>query len=341
MKITKGKVARPQRVVLYSVEGVGKTTLASQLPSPLFLDTEKGSDHLDVSRIQITTWKEVKEALKLATSAKEYKTLVVDTADGLEDLLAKELCKAQGVDGIEQLDGGYGKGYAKLADKWGEFLSGDLEPLLNAGLHVVLLVHAQAKKFTEPGKDTAYDRFELLQSKQCAPLTKGWADEVWFANFKTTIIEEKGKATIGAGGKERILHTSHAPSHDAKTRAGLPEKVPMTFEAIKRVFEVEPQVAAEPKPDRNIQLSKKRTEPEAEAAPVVEEPSSPADEIPMVHHPLDMLFQGQDEQKINAFMVKRGEIKEGQTFRDASASYVGRILASAKSQEAFLGAALK
>ncbi|MEY5024691.1 MAG: hypothetical protein RLZZ244_219 [Verrucomicrobiota bacterium] len=319
LEITKGKVARPQRVVLYANEGVGKTTFASKFPEPLFIDTEKGSHHLDVARIQVANWGQVLEAVKLAkASASKFKTLVLDTADVASDFLAQHLCKEQGVDGIEQLDGGYGKGYARLADEWSEFLHGPLIEALSAGLHVALLVHAQAQKFTEPGKESSYDRFELLQAKKVAVQTKGWADELWFANWRTTIVEEKGKATIAVGGKERILHTAHAPSHDAKSRAGLAEKVPMTWEAVRQVFEIAPSTKPDPK-------------------------SEPGNEIPMGNpptgaHPLDAIFAGHDEAKINAFLEVRGQIKPGQSYRSASADYVARVLAN---PPAFLAAVLK
>ena len=50
MKITKGKQTKPQRVVVYGVESVGKTTFASKFPKPLFIDVEGGTSHLDVER---------------------------------------------------------------------------------------------------------------------------------------------------------------------------------------------------------------------------------------------------------------------------------------------------
>ena len=53
MKITKGKQTRPQRVVIYGVESVGKTTFAAQFPAPLYLDIEGGTAHLDTDRVEI------------------------------------------------------------------------------------------------------------------------------------------------------------------------------------------------------------------------------------------------------------------------------------------------
>ena len=50
MNITTGKRKRAQKVVVYGTEGIGKTTFASHFPSPVFIDTEGSTDHLDVAR---------------------------------------------------------------------------------------------------------------------------------------------------------------------------------------------------------------------------------------------------------------------------------------------------
>ena len=34
LNITSGRIARPQKLVLYGVEGIGKTSLAAQTPEP-------------------------------------------------------------------------------------------------------------------------------------------------------------------------------------------------------------------------------------------------------------------------------------------------------------------
>ncbi len=57
LNIKNGKIPRPQKVVIYGAEGVGKTTLAAQFPDPLFIDTESGTAHMDVRRIdRPATW---------------------------------------------------------------------------------------------------------------------------------------------------------------------------------------------------------------------------------------------------------------------------------------------
>ncbi|TLN04584.1 hypothetical protein FDZ71_11990, partial [bacterium] len=38
MQFIRGKQVSPVRVVLYGVEGIGKSTFASKFPSPVFID---------------------------------------------------------------------------------------------------------------------------------------------------------------------------------------------------------------------------------------------------------------------------------------------------------------
>ena len=50
MNISTGKIDRAQKIVIYGAEGIGKTTLASKFPDPLFIDTEGSTAHIDVKR---------------------------------------------------------------------------------------------------------------------------------------------------------------------------------------------------------------------------------------------------------------------------------------------------
>ena len=57
MEIISGKVPKAQKIVLYGVEGIGKSTFASQFPNPLFIDTEDSTLHMDVKRLaKPTSW---------------------------------------------------------------------------------------------------------------------------------------------------------------------------------------------------------------------------------------------------------------------------------------------
>ena len=254
LAIRRGKISRPQKVVAYGPEGVGKSTLASQMPEPVFLDTEGGTHHLDVVRVDsASTWDEITAAIaQLAKGGHGFKTLVVDTADWLEKRLIEWLCRKHNKDSIE--DFGYGKGWVILAEEFARYL-GSLDALLAQGMHVVFLAHSQVRKFEAPDQAGSYDRFELKLSKQVAPLLKEWADVVLFGNYVTRIAEKGNGKQRGVGGKERILFATHTAACDAKNRHGLPDKLPFTVEALAPVFGVAEKAtsaaapASEPVPD--------------------------------------------------------------------------------------------
>lgn len=235
LRIVRGKVPRAQKGVIYGSEGVGKTTLASQLPAPIFLDTEGGTHHLDVDRIDASTsWEEIVSCVtSLATENHGYRTIVIDTADWLEKRLIEHLCRKSHKESIE--DYGYGKGWVLLAEEFARFLS-SLEALVARGIHVVFLAHSQVRKFEAPDQAGSYDRFELKLSRQVAPLLKEWADVLLFANFVTKVAEKDNGKLRGIGGKERALFANHGAAYDAKNRHGLPDKLPFTIDALAPVF---------------------------------------------------------------------------------------------------------
>lgn len=235
LAVRRGRIPRPQKVVIYGPEGVGKSTLASQTPEPVFLDTEGGTHHLDVVRFDsAATWDEITAAVaQLGKADHPFKTLIVDTADWLEKRLAEHLCRKANKDSIE--DFGYGKGWVQLGEEFARFLS-SLDALLARGMHVVFLAHSTVRKFEAPDQAGSYDRFELKLSKQAAPLLKEWADVVLFANYVTRIAEKDNGKTRAVGGKERVLFASHTAAWDAKNRHGLPDKLPFNAEALAPVF---------------------------------------------------------------------------------------------------------
>lgn len=303
MKIqtTRGRIPRPQKLVIYGPEGVGKSTLASQTPDPVFLDTEGGTHHLDVVRLDSTaTWEEITAAVtQLSKAEHPFKTLVIDTADWLEKRLAEHLCRKANKDSIE--DFGYGKGWVILGEEFAKFLA-SLDRLLAQGMHVVFLAHSQVRKFEAPDQAGSYDRFELKLSKQVAPLLKEWADVVLFANFVTRVAEKDNGKMRGVGGKERVLFANHTAAFDAKNRHGLPDKLPFSIEALAPVFGTAATVSGgtvAAKPEAALSLADRLRE----------------------------MF-GAREAEVIPFLVNRQQIKAGERWDAVPQDYAERVLSA-------------
>lgn len=292
---SRGCIAKPLKLVVYAPEGLGKTTLASQCPNPIFLDTESGSYHLDVARFpEIRGWHDIVNAVAwLKENKDDFKTLVIDTVDWAERYLIEDICRRNHKNGIE--DFGYGKGYTYLAEEFSKFLR-SLESLRDQGMHIIMLAHCAIKKFEQPDSVGAYDRYELKLSKQVAPLLKEWCDALLFGNYFIRIAESESGKKRGVGGRERVFYTTHCASWDAKNRHGLDEKLPFDFASIAHLF------------GANVSTTASKTE------------------SPDALKSFEQLVIGREE-IVNAFLIKRGEIQSDQTWRDAKADYIARAIA--------------
>lgn len=246
LKIHTGRTGGALKVVVYGPEGIGKSTLASRFPRPVFIDTEGSTRHMDVSRTEKpSSWTMLMEQVKcIRGDPSVCATLVIDTADWAEQLCIASICASRKLSGIEDM--GYGKGYVYLAEEFGRLLN-LLEEIVGSGVHVVLTAHAAMRKFEQPDEMGAYDRWELKLQKKTAALVKEWSDLLLFANYKTVSVaaDNTGKKFKAQGGK-RVVYTSHHPCWDAKNRLGLPDELPLDFDAIgPRLF---PAEAAAPPP---------------------------------------------------------------------------------------------
>lgn len=249
IQISKGKVQTAKKTVAYGPEGIGKSTLASQFPNPVFIDTEGSTKELDVARYpKPNTWQDIISYLEDALAEKKYGTVVIDTADWAEQLCIQAVCDDQRVKGIENI--GYGKGYVFAAEKFQNALK-LCDKLIDAGINVVFTAHAQMRKFEQPDEMGAYDRWEMKLSKKIAPLLKEWADMVLFCNYKTDVITDSKTNSKKAVGGKRVIYTSHHPCWDAKNRYSLPEQIDMSFEPIAHLFK-----DIQPEPDYRAELRK-------------------------------------------------------------------------------------
>lgn len=227
--LVKGKIKAPMSIVLYGVEGIGKSTFGAGAPDPIFLGAEDGTKQLDVTRFPSPeSWSDVQEAVRVLTQEQHsYRTLVLDTLDWAEPLLWAHICKRDQQPNIEAY--GYGKGYQAALDEWRPFLA-SLERLIKAkGMNVVLLAHSWIKPFKNPEGDD-FDRYEMKLHAKAAGLIKEWSDAVLFTNFETFAQKDsKTKRVRGVDSGVRLIYTKRRAAYDAKNRYGLPEVLPLSW----------------------------------------------------------------------------------------------------------------
>jgi hypothetical protein len=226
--ISRGKRPRHIFALVYGTDGVGKSTLCSHAPNPVFIGAEKGTEQLDVARFPQT--ESISELLAqvraLQTEKHDFDSVVLDSLDWVEPLIWKAVCEEGKVETIEQYAGGYGKGYVRALDLWRTLLK-ELS-VLNEKMHVLLIGHAQIKSFQDPELPTAYDRYQLKINDKAAALVREAADAVLFARFETELVKTNGK-TRAYGEGNRIMYTESRPGWDAKNRFNLPFCMPLDW----------------------------------------------------------------------------------------------------------------
>lgn len=239
--IEKGRSAAPPRLMVYGTEGIGKSTLASRAPKPIFIQTEDGLNEIDCHKFPLAkSFTEVHAALtELHSEQHNYQSVVIDSLDWLERLIWDAVCQDYGAKSIEKVDGGYGKGYVYALTPWRQFLDNLAALHRDRSMAVILIAHAKVEKFEDP-ESSPYDRYSPRLHKHAAALITEWCDAVLFASRKfRTQTEETGfgrKRTIahpvGKDGGERVLRTIGGPSCVAKNRYNLDADLPLDWNAL-------------------------------------------------------------------------------------------------------------
>lgn len=229
LQVIRGRVAKPRKIVLYGVAGVGKNTWAAGAPDPIFIQTEEGSEDIGCARLPMRrTLPELQKDLRdVLLEDHEFRTLVVDTGDGVEALIHASVVAGAGSESIAGISFGRGYDAAVLDMRKILFVLDKIRDV--RGMTVIILAHAKISRFEDPGNE-AYDRYSLQMHHKAAAEVMGWADEVLFANYKTFVRKtEQGfrERNVAVGTGERFLFTREMPAYYAKNRLDLPPEMPM------------------------------------------------------------------------------------------------------------------
>ncbi|MCB9196564.1 MAG: ATP-binding protein [Flavobacteriales bacterium] len=238
-EIIQGEEKLPIKLGIYGAEGIGKTSLANELPDPLFIDTENGSTRINCRRIKTSNWENLTAIVKsVIDNPTICKTLVIDTLDKAESFCIDYLCQKFRKANIE--DWGYGRGYTILQDEVNRLFE-LLNKVIAVGIHVTVIAHGKPRKFELPEESSAFDRWELKLTRQVGPLFKEWCDILLFCNYKTYVVTTDNNTKKAQGGK-RVMYTTHHACWDAKNRFNLPDELELSYKPIAHLFADEVEV---------------------------------------------------------------------------------------------------
>lgn len=233
--VKSGRLQVPQRVLAFGGEKVGKSTFASGAPGVVFLCPENGTPHLDIDRLPTPeSWDEIPEILELVNERPEWKTIVIDPVNWLEDLAWAKVVGEPGGrvtdatrDKIEKHGGGFKKGYDAASGLW-RSLTKYLELAhYNKGRNIVFCAHAFVKNFRDPS-GVEYERYQVQMHEKAAGVLKQWVDDVLFLRHEV-LAKQEGAKTVAIATGDRIIHTTWSKAWDAGNRSALPEELPMSW----------------------------------------------------------------------------------------------------------------
>jgi len=217
---TKPKISfNEYTTLIYGAPKTGKSTLASQFDSPLFIATEAGLNALETYNIPVGDWETfIMACAEVAKGDHQYKTVVIDTVDNLFKHCSNYICKKQNIQHESELD--WGKGWKLVKDEF--FRAITKLSLLKYGL--VLISHAEATEIkTRTGTIT---KWVPTMSKQAKEVILPMCDFIFFATTEPT-----------AEGLKRMLKTKPSENWEAGDRTGkFPAEIDMNYKAIEENF---------------------------------------------------------------------------------------------------------
>lgn len=227
--LKKQRATLPPRVLLYGPPGLGKTTLASEFPDPVFLQVEEGTPAgLEIESFgHLTAYDQVMEAImSLYNDDHDRRTVVLDSLDKLEPLIWAKTCIDNNWPSIESP--GYGKGYVMADAGWRDIMDGLLALRRDRGMTVVLIAHSTIDRFDSP-TTASYSRFDIRLHKRALAMVQDEVDAILLLKQDETIkVEDQGfnkKRAHAEGGGTRWIYTEGRPAWVAKNRYGLPDKL--------------------------------------------------------------------------------------------------------------------
>ena len=241
MKILSGKVKAPRKCLLYGTHGIGKSTWAAGAPGCIILNLEDGLNNIDCQRTEhLTTLEGVTEALDWLISSKhDFFTLAIDSMDWLESIIHHAVAKAANKESIADI--GYGAGYKQALAYWDRVMM-RLDMLrTDRKMSVVLLAHANVKRFESPDQDS-YDRYQPALHDTASSMWQEWSDEVLFASYRVFVRKEdlgfNKERTIAVDSNERYIRTQESAAVLAKNRLGMPAEIEFNWAAYQAHFPV-------------------------------------------------------------------------------------------------------
>ena len=215
-----------EKIILYAETGMGKTTLASMAPNPVFIGLDDGGrkilnpktgEHLKVIP-DVTDFQDVRDALNACLSL-DCETVVIDTITELESWAEtwtlKHVAGPSNSTVVNIESYGYNKGYKHLYDTMRLPLL-DCDKLIQAGKNVLIVAQSTNNKVANSGgEDYICNGPQLYNGKpSILSLWSRWADHILRIDYASLSVKNKKSV----GDTTRTVYTQPETYYMAKTR---------------------------------------------------------------------------------------------------------------------------
>ena len=211
--------------------GLGKTSLASTFPKPIFIRAEDGlqavpeairPDAFPILSTVDNLWEQLTALIK---DDHDYKTLVIDSITQLDNLFTNYIVDTDPKKPrtIAQALGGYGAGFQAISSLHGRVrkASGILNEV--KGMNIVFIAHSETETIELPDQDP-YTRYNIRMQKKSVSHYTDNTDMVCYIKLEThTFGEGDRKKAISDG--TRMLVTYATAANISKNRFGIEENI--------------------------------------------------------------------------------------------------------------------
>ncbi len=200
-----------EKVVVYGDTGLGKTTILTMMPSPIFIGLDDGGrkivnpktgepiDHIP----DIETFEDVRAVLQQVSLFPKGSSCVIDTVTMLEQIIQAYVLEtvplSQGGTATNIKSYGWNEGSSHILDAFRLILQ-DLDALIRRGVNVGLIAQEQAVTIANPeGQDYLQACPRLHHDKTVSVMKQvcEWADHIFRINYLNTAVRSEGKKTTG------------------------------------------------------------------------------------------------------------------------------------------------
>lgn len=220
----------PPIITIIGEPKMGKTTLASTFPSPIFVRVEDGTasvpdaDVLPVIQSEQDLWGQLKELISVDHP---YKTIVIDSVTKLDRLFAKWIEQEHNGTSLGRIAGGYGVGYRILEERhqrlatWAKIAKGK-------GYIVVFIAHSKIKEHS-PADSDPYQQYDIDMTDRNSAAYRDDSDVIAFIRQNAYVRRDKKGESTGqvqdVGG--RILIVKDSASNISGNRYQIEQDFPL------------------------------------------------------------------------------------------------------------------